>query len=60
MNDMEDGKRPEWYCRNKKGVVWPVPVAKNAGSMSSVSSSLQSSIKQYALPAVSKTHKVEF
>jgi hypothetical protein len=37
-----------------------VPVAKNAESVSGVSSSLQSSIKQYALPAVSKTQKAEF
>ncbi len=60
MNNMEDNKRPEWYRRNKKGVARPVPVAKNAESVSGVSSSLQSSIKQYALPAVSKTQKAEF
>jgi hypothetical protein len=60
MNDMEDGERPEWYRRNKKGVTQPVPVVKNVRSVSGVSSSLQSSIKQYALPTVSKTQKVEF
>ncbi|KAH9555571.1 hypothetical protein CY35_08G121300, partial [Sphagnum magellanicum] len=60
MNGMEDDKRPEWYCRNKKGATRPVPIAKNARSVSSVSSSLQSSIKQYALLAISKTHKAKF
>jgi hypothetical protein len=60
MNDMEDGKRPEWYRRNKKGATRLVIVAKNAGSMSSVSSSLQSSIKKYALSTISKTHKAKF
>ncbi|CAM6025351.1 unnamed protein product [Sphagnum balticum] len=60
MNGMEDGERPKWYRRNKKGDVRLVPVAKNAGSMFGVSSSLQSSIKQYALLVVSKTQKAEF
>jgi hypothetical protein len=55
MNGMEDGERPEWYRRNKKGAAWPVPIAKNAGSVSSMSNNLQSSIKQYALSIVSKT-----
>jgi hypothetical protein len=55
MNDMEDGERPEWYCHNKKGVARPVPIAKKAGSMFGVNNSLQSSIKQYALLAISKT-----
>jgi hypothetical protein len=55
MNGMEDGERLEWYRRNKKGAAQPVPVAKNVGSVSDVSSSLQSLIKQYALPAISKT-----
>jgi hypothetical protein len=45
MNDMEDGECPKWYRCNKKGVARPMPVVKNAGSMSSVSSNLQSSIK---------------
>ncbi len=60
MNDMEDGEHSEWYCYNKKGAVEPVPIVKNAGSVSGVSISLQSSIKQYALPAVSKTQKAKF
>jgi hypothetical protein len=44
MNGMEDGEHLEWYCRNKKGVAQPVPIAKNVGSMFNVGSSLQSSI----------------
>jgi len=60
MNDMEDNERPEWYRCNKKGVVWPMPIAKNARSVSGVSSSLQSLIKQYALLTISKTQKAEF
>ncbi len=60
MNNMEDDERPEWYRRNKKGATRPVPLAKNARSVSGVSSSLQSSIKQYALSVVSKTQKAKF
>lgn len=60
MNGMEDGERPEWYHRNKKGATQPMPVAKNVGSAFGVSSSLQSSIKQYALLAISKTQKAKF
>jgi hypothetical protein len=60
MNRMDDGKRPKWYRCNKKSVAWPVPVAKNAGFVSSVSNSLQSLIKQYTLPTVSKTQKAKF
>ncbi|CAK9191630.1 unnamed protein product [Sphagnum troendelagicum] len=60
MNGMEDGKRLEWYRHNKKGAVQPVLIAKNARSVSGVSNNLQSSIKQYALPAISKTQKAEF
>ncbi|CAK9875378.1 unnamed protein product [Sphagnum jensenii] len=61
MNGMEeDDECPEWYRRNKKGATQPIPVVKNVGSMSGVNSSLQSSIKQYALPAISKTQKAKF
>jgi hypothetical protein len=60
MNSMEDDERPKWYRRNKKGAARPVLVAKNAGSVSDVSNNLQSLIKQYALSAVSKTHKTKF
>jgi hypothetical protein len=60
MNDIDDSERSKWYCHNKKGAVWPVLVAKNARSVSSVSSSMQSTIKQYAFLAVSKTQKAEF
>lgn len=60
MNGMEDGERPEWYRRNKKGGVRPVFIVKNARFVFNMNNSLQSSIKQYVLPAISKTQKAEF
>ncbi len=60
MNGMEEDKRPAWYTANKKPRK-PLSTAVSVSTSSvAPSSSCQRSIKEFAIPVVSKQQKVQF
>jgi hypothetical protein len=58
MNGMEEDKRPAWYMANKKPRKPLSTVVSVSTSSVAPSSSRQRSIKEFAIPVVSKQQKV--